>query len=244
MTTETRSQSAAADLGRSSLAHAVWTIVRKDIQIEAHTRQTISIMVMFAIVLIVMFNFAIGLSLDAARGVSSGLLWATVLLAATLGLNRSLALERENQVFDALLMAPIPRNAIFLGKVVSLSLFVILLDLICVVLFTVFFNQPFYQWPVILLLVLGTIGFVAAGVLVTSMTIQTRARDVLLPILLLPLVLPLVLPAAAATAQTIAAAAFNEPAWPQIQSAVFFVLAYDLLVLGVGLMTYRFVVES
>lgn len=228
----------------SNFFAAVWAVVRKDLQIEARTRQTVSIMIMFSLVTIIMFNFAVGFTMDAARSSSTGLLWATVLLAATLGLNRSLAIDRENQVFDALLIAPVSRNALYLGKVISITFFMLLLEAVLIVLFTVFFNQPFYQLPVVLMLVLGTIGFVAAGVLVTSMTIQTRARDVLLPVLLLPLSLPLVLPAAMATATYISAANAGGATWGEVQSSFYLVLAYDLLMLGAGFLTYRFVVES
>jgi heme exporter protein B len=223
---------------------AVWAVVWKDLRIEGRTRQTISVMVMFSLATIIMFNFALGASLDAAREVATGLLWAVVLLAAILGLNRSLALDRENQVFDALLIAPIPRAALYAGKVISVSLFTLLLDLILVVLFTVFFNQPFYLAPVILVLFLGTIGYIAAGVLITTMTIQTRAREVLLPVLLLPLSLPLVLPAALATATFVSAAAFGGATWDEVQSPVLLVLAYDLVMLAVGFVTFPFVVES
>lgn len=223
---------------------AVATVVGKDLRIEGHTRQTVSVMVMFSLVTVVMFNFALGADLDAARSVATGLLWATILLAATLGLNRTLALDREEQVFDALLIAPIPRNAIYLGKVISVTLLTLLLEAVLVVVFTVLFNQPFYLPPVLLMLFLGTVGYIAAGVLVTSMTIQTRARDVLLPVLLLPLSLPLVLPAAAATAAYVTLAATGGPAWADVQALVFLVLAYDLLMLGVGFMTYHYVVES
>lgn len=223
---------------------AVWAIVRKDLRIESRTRQTISVMVMFSLVTIVMFNFALGTSLDAARNVATGLLWAIVLLAAVLGLNRSLALDRENQVFDALLIAPVPRTALYLGKVISISLFTLLLDAILVVLFTVFFNKPFYQLPILLVLFLGTVGYIAVGVLITSMTIQSRTREVLLPVLLLPLSLPLVLPAAVATATYISTAGFGGPEWAEVRGPIFLVLAYDVLMLGAGFLTYQFVVES
>jgi heme exporter protein B len=236
-------QPAEREKGNSFLA-AVLAIVRKDLRIEGRTWQTVSIMVMFSLVAIVMFNFALGLDLDAARNVATGLLWATILLAGTLGLTRSLAIERENQVFDALLIAPIDRHAIYLGKVIGISLFTLLLDAILVVLFTVFFNRPFWRPPVLLILVLGTIGYVAAGVLVTSMTIQTRTRDVLLPILLLPLSLPLVLPAAEAVALFISFTPPAAPTWAEVQSPILLVLAYDLLMVMVGLFTYHYVVES
>lgn len=205
-------------------------------------------MVMFSLATIIMFNFGLGMAinvnLDAGRNVSPALLWAVVLLAAILGLNRSLALDRENQVFDAQLIAPISRNALYAGKVISITLFTLLLDLILVVLFTVFFNRPFYLPLVLLVLVLGTIGYVAVGVLITSMTIQARTREVLLPVLLLPVSLPLVLPAAMATTTYINAAMLGEASWAAVRAPVLLVVAYDLLMLTVGFLTYRFVVES
>jgi heme exporter protein B len=219
---------------------AVWTITWKDLQIERHTRQTISIMVMFSMVTVIMFNFALETNLGAARDVATGLLWATILLAGTLGLNRSLSIERENQTFDALLIAPVERNAIYLGKVFSVTLFSLLLEAVLVVLFIVFFNKPFWRPPVLIILALGTFGYVAAGVLITSMTIQARSRDVLLPVLLLPLSLPLVLPASMA----VAAYMFPQvPEWGEVQSAVYLVIAYDLLMVAVGFLTYHYVVE-
>ena len=227
---------------------AVWAVVWKDLRIEARTRQTVSVMVMFSVATIIMFNFALGMAvnvnLSAGRDVAPALLWAIVLLAAILGLNRSLSLDRENQVFDAMLIAPIPRTALYAGKVISITLLTLMLDAILVVLFTVFFNQPFYLPMIMLVLVLGTIGYIAAGVLITSMTIQSRTREVLLPVLLLPVSLPLVLPAAMATTTYIASAMRGEASWALIQSPVLLVIAYDLLMIAVGFLTYHFVVES
>jgi heme exporter protein B len=125
--------------------------------------------------------------------------------------------------------------------VISISLFSLLLELLLVVLFVIFFNKPFWRPQVLLILFLGTIGYIAAGVIVTSMTIQTRSRDVLLPVLLLPLSLPLVLPAATA----VAAYMLPElPLWEDVQSPIFMVLAYDILMVVAGFFTYHYVVES
>lgn len=224
-----------------SFWRAVWTITWKDLQIERHTRQTISVMIMFSLVTVIMFNFALETNLAAAREVSTGLLWATILLAGTLGLNRALSIEREDQTFDALLIAPVDRNAIYLGKVFSVTIFVLFLEAILVILFIVFFNKPFWRFPVLMVLALGTFGYVAAGILISSMTIQSRSRDVLLPVLLLPLSLPLILPASMA----VAAYMFPQlPQWGEVQSAVYLVIIYDLLMITVGLLTYRYVVES
>lgn len=227
-------------LKNSSFATAVWAIVWKDLQIEKHTRQTVSVMVMFSLVMVVMFNFALETELDAARNVATGLLWATILLAGTLGLNRSLSIERENQNIDAILIAPIDRRAIYLAKVISVSIFTLLLEMVLVFVFIMFFDKPFWRPVVLLVLFLGTIGYVAAGVLITSMTMQTRAKEVLLPILLLPLVLPLILPAASAVGESMIAA----PEASIIRSMVSLVAAYDLAILATGLYTYRLVVES
>lgn len=227
-------------LKNSSFATAVWAIVWKDLQIEKHTRQTVSVMVMFSLVMVVMFNFALETELDAARNVATGLLWATILLAGTLGLNRSLSIERENQNIDAILIAPIDRRAIYLAKVISVSIFTLLLEMVLVFVFIMFFDKPFWRPIVLLVLFLGTIGYVAAGVLITSMTMQTRSKEVLLPILLLPLVLPLILPAASAVGESMVAA----PEASIIRSMVSLVAAYDLAILATGLYTYRLVVES
>jgi heme exporter protein B len=232
----------------SEFLAAVWAVVWKDLRIEGRTRQIVSVMIMFSLATIIMFNFALGMAvnvnLSAGDDVAPALLWAVILLAAVLGLNRSLALDRENQVFDAMLIAPIPRTALYAGKVISITLFTLILDAILVVLFTVFFNQPYYLPVVLLVLVLGTIGYITAGVLITSMTIQSRTREVLLPVLLLPVSLPLVLPAAMATTTAIASAMRGEASWALVQAPVLLVMAYDLLMLGVGFATYRFVIES
>ena len=219
---------------------AVWSIVWKDLQIEKHTRQTLSIMIMFSLVTVVMFNFALETVLDAVRNVATGLLWATILLAGTLGLNRVMAIEQENQTIDALLIAPIDRRAVYLAKVISVTIFTLLLELVLVFVFIIFFNKPFWQPIVLLILFLGTIGYVAAGVLITSMTIQTRAKEVLLPILLLPLVLPLVLPAATAVGESMSI----NPEFELIRSMLSLVAAYDLAILTTGFFTYHLVVES
>ncbi|MCA9964247.1 MAG: heme exporter protein CcmB [Anaerolineales bacterium] len=227
--------------GQTGFITAVSAIIQKDLRIERHTRQTISIMVMFSLVTVVMFNFALETNLAAVRDVATGLLWAIILLAGTLGLTRSLAIERENRAFDALLLAPVNRSAIYVGKVVSISIFTLLLEAILVLLFIAFFNKPFWRAPVLLVLILGTIGYVGIGVLITSMTVQTRSRDVLLPVLLLPLSLPLVLPAATA----VSAYMFPQtPPWAEVQSPVLLVATYDLIMLSIGFFAYRYVIEN
>lgn len=223
----------------------IWAIAWKDFRIERHTGQTISAMGVFALAMVVTFNLALQGQRAVLSASAVGLLWATVLLTGTLGLNRSFSAEQENRSLDALLVSPSDRGAIYLGKVVSVTTFAALLELILVIVFTVFFNRPFYLPQVFGMLLLGTIGYVAAGVLVASMALQTRLQGVLLPVLLLPLTLPAVLAAASATASLLVAAQPNSQiSWPQISFPIAIVIFYDVLMLAVGVLTYNYVVEE
>lgn len=220
---------------------AILTIIWKDLQIERKTGQTISVMAFFALVAIVTFSLALRGQIGPARQVSPGLIWITVLLAGTLGLNRSFASERESQSLDAILMAPIERWAIYVGKVISTTLFVFGLEIITAFFFFIFFNQPYLLPQVLGVLFLGTIGFVAAGVLVTAMTIRTRSREVLLPVLLLPLVLPAVLAAGFVTGTFITDGDYT---WSTVGFPISLIVLYDTLMVLAGLFTFRYVVEE
>ena len=225
----------------TSFLQSVFTIIKKDLRLEWQTGQTISVMVFFSLAAVVTFNLALRGDLAAARNVSGGLIWVTILLAGTLGLNRSFAAERENSSLDGMLMAPISRQAIYLGKFGSVLTFSIALELILAFIFFIFFNRPFLNPIVIFVLTLGNIGFVAAGVTVTAMTIQTQARDVLLPVLLLPLSLPAVLAAGSITAVVTTPIAW---AWTDISYALGIIVFYDIFMLVAGLITFPFIVEG
>jgi len=220
---------------------SVWAIVWKDFTVERHTRQLLGVMLVFSLTTVVVFNFALYGELSAAREVASGFLWITILLAGTLGLNRSLSTEEENRSIEAVLIAPIDRSAIYVGKVLSVTAFTLLVELLLVPVFIAVFNKPFWRLPVLAILFLGTVGYIAAGVLVTSMSIQTKAREVLLPVLLLPLTLPSVLAASQVTAAYLLP---EPPPWSEIQFAVALVVAFDILMLTAGFLTYHFVVED
>jgi heme exporter protein B len=233
-------------LSNTSFFSAVWAVVWKDIKIEGHTRQLISVMLIFSITAVVVFNFALGAATLSPNSVtagnaSMGFLWATILLAGTLGLSRSLSAENENRSLDALLLAPIDRSAIYLGKVISVTTFTLIVEAILIPIFIAFFNKPFWRPQVLIILFLGTIGYVAAGVLVTSMSVQTRLREVLLPVLLLPLTLPSLLSAGTATAAFIRP---DLPAWSEVQFPIALIIIYNIGMLTVGFLTYHYVVEE
>jgi heme exporter protein B len=229
---------------------AFWSVVAaiiwKDLVAERRTWQILSVMMVFSLTAVVVFSFGLGaaglnpnsaLASDAAPG----FLWATILLAGTLGLNRSLTAEQENNSLDALLMAPVDRSAIYLGKVGSASLFTLTMVALVVPAFVIFYNQPFWQPQILGIIFLATIGYVATGIMVSSMSSQARMREALLPVLLLPLSLPLVLSAATAVAAYLQPV---PPAWADVQFPIAVVVAYDILMLTAGFLLYHYVVEE
>lgn len=216
------------------------SIVWKDITLEQRTRQSISAMLVFAMAAIVTFSFALDAQLDAARSVALGLLWTTVWLAGTLGINRTFSAETESRALDALLVAPVERSAIFLGKAASLFISLMITELILVPLFAVFFNRPLYHPMIILILLLGTLGYVLAGVFVGTIAVQTRTSYLLVPILILPLTLPIVLTAASASAQFLS----PTPDWTAVSVPLLLVVIYDILMLLCGLIAYNYVLEE
>lgn len=220
---------------------SVWAIVRKDFQLEWRTKRTVALMVVFAITAVAVFNFALELELDAVRRASVGLLWVTILLAGTLGLNRGIAVEQTNDVINAFLIAPIDRSAIFVGKFISITAFTLVFEAILLPIFIMFTNKPFWRPQILGILFLGTLGYVAAGVLVSSMAVQTSARETLLPVLLLPLTLPVVLAAATAASAYILP---EPPRWSDVQASIALIITYDVLMITAGVLLYQYVIEE
>ena len=218
----------------------VRAIVWKDVMLERRTQQSVSTMLIFSIVIIITFNFALEINLSAVNDVSLGLLWMLVWVMGTLGIQRTFSAETESRALDAILIAPIERSAIFFGKAISLFISIFATLVLLIPLFVMFFNKPFWRPEIILTLVVGLIGYVGAGVFVGSMAVQTRSSSLLIPILQLPLTLP-ILPAAAATS---AEFLFPDPAWSNVTIPLAIVLTYSLLMVLAGMLFYNYVVEE
>jgi heme exporter protein B len=174
-------------------------ILGKDLRSELRTLQSLPAMALFAITSFVIFRF--GLNRTSLSGsLASGVLWATLLFAAVLGINRLFVAEREEGGFDAIRLAPIDRSVLFTAKVAALVIYLMALELIAVPIFALFFlRSPDSLPPLIIVLVLADIGLASAGTLISSMAVNSRARDLLVPLVLLPLVVPLMIAATAAT---------------------------------------------
>lgn len=171
-----------------------WVLAAKDLRVEFRSRTAILSAVVFVILAFVVFNFGRDPTAVPNVALAPSILWVTFTLAAILALNRAFHLELENHALDGLLLAPIDRSSIYLGKLIANLVFVATFELIGVPLLMLFFNVRLlpYLAPLVLLLALATIGFVAVGTLFSAMTVRTRFAELLLPVLLLPfMILPL-----------------------------------------------------
>lgn len=180
---------------------AVAAIMRKDLRIELRTKESVPAMALFAVTTFVVFHF--GLDRDTLEGeLAAGVLWVTLLFAAMLGINRLFVAEREQSGFDGILLAPIERSSLLLAKAAALFMYLLALELIAVPVFAIFFiDSGFFDAVPLLIavLLLSDAGIAIVGALLASIAVNTRARDLLLPLLLLPLTVPVVIAAAAAT---------------------------------------------
>jgi len=168
-----------------------------------------------------------------------GALWVTIVFAGMLGLNRSLAVELDKGCLDGLLLTPVDRSAIFFGKALGNALFMLVVEVIVVPLFVVFFNVPLAQPWIAVILVLGTLGFAGVGTLLSAMAVNTRAREVMLPILLFPVAMPALIAAVKATGGAMAGLPMSE--WQQWLNLL---IVFDVILVAVSIMVFEYVVEE
>ena len=176
-------------------------ILRKDLLIELRTKESVPAMVLFSITVYVLFHF--GLDRDSLDGeLASGVFWVTMLLAAVIGVTRLFAAEREQGGIDGLLLAPVDRTSLFVAKATALFLFLTAVELVAVPAFALLLLGPGIggAFPELLaILALGNLGLAAVGALVAALAAETRARELIVPLLLLPLLVPLLIACAQAT---------------------------------------------
>lgn len=220
---------------------AFGAVVAKDLRTELRTMRSLPAMVLFAITTFIIFRF--GLDRTALSGsLAAGVIWTTLLFAAVLGINRIFLPEREEGGFDAFRLAPVDRPVLFAAKAAVLFLYLSILEVIVVPVFAVFFLE---EWsglvPMALILIATNVGFAALGTLISSMAVNSRARDLLVPLLLLPLVVPLMIAASGATAPLL------EPGGPSYDKFGTWLLVlglYDGIFCLVGYAVFDFVLED
>ena len=214
----------------------VLAILWKDIRCELRSKQTWMSMGLFALLVLVIFNFAFDLRVDNKAAIAPGVLWVAFVFASLLGLGRTIAAEREKGLMDRLLLCPVDRKAIYLAKLLGNLLFIGVVELVALPVFAALFNIPLFGelLPIVLL---GTLGIAAIGTLFSAIAAATQARELLLPILVFPLIVPVVIGAVRATG-SLMAPSVSEPPWLGL------ITAFDVIFLSVAMLSFGFVVEE
>ena len=213
----------------------------KDLLVERRSKETLNALFFFALLLLFVFQFALGPDRERLAGALPGLLWLAFILSGLLGLGRAFVVERENDCWEALLLAPGDKSAIYVGKLAGNLLLMLVVEAMLLVLFGVFFNLDLVPaLPALAVVIgLGTVGFAAIGTLFAAMTTQVRARELLFPVLLLPVQVPVLL----ATVKATEAVLLGEPLgavahWLKLLAAA------DVVYVAVGVLTFDFVLEG
>jgi len=223
----------------SGFFRAIGAVVWKDLAAELRSRELLSAMLVFALLVIFIFNFALELDVTTRETVTSGVLWVTFAFAGTLGLNRSMAVEKDRGCLDGLLLAPVDRTAIYFGKTIGNLIFMFVVEAIVLPVYSVLYNTNLFNPGLLLVILLGSIGYVVVGTLLSTMAVQTRTRDVLLPILLFPIIIPVMIGAVRASTYFLQAVPM-EDIWPWLN----LLIVYDVIFTAVAFMTFDYVVEE
>ncbi len=234
-----RDTASRAPAGMTPFFSAMLAVIWKDLAAEWRSRELISAMLVFALLVIFIFNFALELDPSTRASVTSGVLWVTFVFAGTLGLNRSLAVEKDRGCLDGLLLAPVDRTAIYFGKMVANLIFMLLVALIVLPIYSILYNVNLFNPGLLIVIFLGAEGYVAVGTLLAAMAVQTRTRDILLPILLFPVVIPVLVAAVKASGAFLGGLPAEE-----IRPWINLLLVYDVIFTAVAFMVFEFVVEE
>lgn len=222
-----------------SYLRAVGAIIWKDMAAELRSRELLSAMLVFALLVILIFNFALELDARERSTVTAGVLWVTFAFAGTLGLNRSMAMEKDRGCLDGLLLAPVDRSVIFFGKAAGNLVFMFIVEAIVLPVYSILYNVNLFNPGLLLVILLGSLGYVAVGTLLSSMAVQTRTRDVLLPILLFPLIIPVMIAAVKGSTSYLQALSMD-----QIRPWINLLVVYDVIFIAVAFMVFDYVVEE
>jgi heme exporter protein B len=211
----------------SSYFSTLFSILRKDLAVEWRSRQLLTAMLVFSILVILIFNFALELDARLRAEVSAGVLWATFAFAGTLGLNRSMAIEKEHSSLDGLLLAPVDRSAIYFGKTMANTVFMLVVELFTLPIYAVLYNVNLF-----------TPGFLIV-IILAAMAAHARNRELLLPVLLFPVLIPVLVAAVRASTGILDGLEMTY-IWPSLN----IIIAYGLIMPVLGYMFFDLIVED
>lgn len=222
-----------------SILSKVMAIAWKDVLFELRTKKFVPAVLIFALLAMVIFNFAFGASLETISLAAPGILWVTFAFAGILGLNRSFTLEMENGCLEGLMVCPVDREVIYLGKVVGNFVFMLSIEALVLLAFGLLFNLAVVSLQLLVTICLGTLGFVVVGTLFSALAVNTQARELVLPILFLPIVVPVMVSAVKASSLAL----LGEP-WSSLASWLGIIITFDVIFLVISVLVFNFVIEE
>lgn len=215
----------------------VLAILWKDILSELRTRDIVVSVLVFALLVIVIFNFAF--EPERVGLVAAGILWVALTFAGVLGLSRSFVLEKDKDCLEGLMLCPVDREVIYFGKMLGSLTFILVVAVIVLPIFFILFNLPIFRPELVLIVVLATIGFASVGTLFSALAVNTKAREIMLPILFFPIVAPVIIAAVKATGLV-----FAGESWSSLSSWLQIMAAFDIIFLVVSSLVFEFIVEE
>ena len=222
-------------------ARRAWVVVWKDLLVERRSKETLNALFFFSLLLLFVCQFALGPDRERLAATLPGLLWLGFILAGLLGLGRTFVVERENDCWEGLLLAPGDKSAIYVGKLAGNLLLMLVVEAMLLALFVIFFNLEIAAAlpGLALVVLLGTVGLAAVGTLFAAMTAQVRARELLFPVLLLPVQVPVLLGTVKATEAVLLGEPLGAVAhWLKLLAAA------DVIYVAAGVLTFDFLLES
>jgi heme exporter protein B len=224
-------------------------IAKKDLKTEFRTKQMLNSMIIFALLVIVIFSFAFGneatiyisnLNKKIVDLLAPGMLWIAFTFAGMLGLSRSFAGEKEEGCLEGLKLCPTDRSEIYNGKVLSNAVLMFLMEMATLPIFIVLFSYDIQNIPgLIVVIILGTFGFIFVGTLLSALTVNTRTREILLPVILFPVLIPVILSAVTATGTMLAKGDFSD-----IAGELQILVVYDIIFFVVAQMVFEYTIED
>jgi len=223
----------------SSLTSSARATLAKDLRVEWRSKDALNAMLFFALLVVVIFSFAFDLTSQQAREITGGLIWVAFLFSTTTALNQSWARELRNHVLDGFRVSPAPANALFLGKVIGNYIFVLILEALVGPLFIVFFNLRAIGNPsqLIWIFLLGTWALVVNGAFFAAMSLRTRSRELMLPLLLFPITIPALIAMVEATTAVLTGS--SDPA-----ANIRFLAVYDIVFTTLSLLLFETVLHA
>ena len=216
----------------------VAALVWKDLVAERRTKEILSAMLVFGLLVVLIFNFAFDLQRVEMTLIGPGILWVAFTFAGILGLNRAFALEKDRGALEGLMLAPMDRSAVYLGKLISTFILMLFMESTVLPVYAILNNQGI-RWALIPVILVGTLGFVAAGTVFAAVAANTRTREVLLPILLFPILVPVIITAVGATGIILRGGTADELASP-----LSLLVTFDVVFLVIGFLVFEYVIEE